>query len=76
MKSANMRSESTIGDLDLRTIRQRVAAIKRTWTPEEVSARAAEGRLRRCELARLVEGLDLDALHADDCDAPELTLVG
>ena len=72
MKSANMRSESNIGDLDLRTIRERVAAIKRTWTPEEVAARAAAGRVRRCELARLVEGLEL----SDTCCEPELSLVG
>ncbi len=73
MKSANMRSESNLGDLDLRTIRERVAAIKRTWTPEEFAARAAEGRTRRCELARLVEGLEASEL---DCCEPELSLVG
>lgn len=74
MKSTILRSEATLGDLDLRTIRQRVAAIKRTWTPEEVSARAAEGRVRRCQLARMVEGLDFGA--CEDSDAPELSLIG
>jgi hypothetical protein len=76
MKSAHKRFESTTSTLDLRTIRERVAAIKRTWTPEEVSARAAEGRQRRCELVRLIEGLDLDYLQSEcDCES-ELTLVG
>ncbi len=42
--------------LDLATIRQRVARIKRTWTPETVRARAIEGARRRSELAALLTG--------------------
>ncbi len=76
MKCTNTRSESSIGDIDMRTIRQRVAAIKRTWTPDEVAARAAEGRSRRSELARLVDGWDLEDFDSDDSDAIALTLVG
>ncbi len=70
-------SEATAFDLgvDLQTVRERVAAIKRSWTPEEVAARAAEGRRRRRDLRALVEALEQEqAFDCDDC--PELTLVG
>jgi transposase len=49
-------------ELDLQTIRQRVAAIKRNWTPEEVRERAVEGRQRRKQLEELVRQLE------NDCD--------
>ncbi len=70
-------SEATAFDLgvDLQTVRERVAAIKRSWTPEEVAARAAEGRRRRRDLRALVEALEQEQSFVCD-DRPELTLVG
>ena len=47
-------------ELDLQTIRQRVADIKRNWTPAEVSARAVEGRERRKQLEELIRQLEQD----------------
>lgn len=47
-------------ELDLQTIRQRVADIKRSWTPAEVRARAVEGRERRKQLEELIRQLELD----------------
>ncbi len=47
-------------ELDLQTIRQRVADIKRNWTPAEVRARAVEGRERRKQLAELIRQLEQD----------------
>ena len=53
-------------EIDLQTIRQRVAAIKRNWTPAEVRARAVEGRERRKQLEELVRQLE------QDCDQSAL----
>jgi hypothetical protein len=61
-------------DLDLLTVRERVAAIKRSWTPEEVARRAEEGRRRRRDLTVLVEALE--RCQSEDCDHPELSLIG
>ena len=47
-------------ELDLQTIRQRVADIKRSWTPAEVRARAVEGRERRKQLEELIRQLEQD----------------
>ncbi len=47
-------------ELDLQTIRQRVADIKRNWTPAEVRARAVEGRERRKQLEELIRQLEQD----------------
>jgi hypothetical protein len=41
-------------ELDIATIRRRVASIKRKWSPETVRARAIEGERRRSELAALL----------------------
>jgi hypothetical protein len=59
----------TTAELDLQTIRQRVAAIKRNWTPAEVRARAVEGRQRRKQLEALVRQLE------KDCDQFDAALV-
>ena len=45
-------------ELDLQTIRRRVADIKRNWTPAEVRERAVEGRQRRKQLEELISQLD------------------
>lgn len=44
-------------ELDMATIRRRVAQIKQRWTPEVAQARAAEGARRRRELDMLVNQL-------------------
>lgn len=70
-------------ELDMQTIRQRVASIKKQWTPEVAQARAAEGMRRRLELDSMVgsllremrEDYDFDAAVSDS-DATRLTLVG
>lgn len=49
--------QETNSQLDLLTIRRRVAKIKNNWTPEVAHARALEGKRRRRELDALVEGL-------------------
>ena len=51
--------------IDLQTIRQRVASIKRKWTPAEVRARAVEGRERRKQLEELVRQLEQDCDQID-----------
>lgn len=51
--------------IDLQTIRQRVASIKRNWTPAEVRARAVEGRERRKQLEELVRQLEQDCDQID-----------
>ncbi len=53
-------------ELDLQTIRQRVADIKRNWTPAEVRARAVEGRERRKQLAELIRQLEQDYEPLDE----------
>lgn len=60
-------------ELDLLTVRERVAAIKRSWTPEEVAKRAAEGRRRRRDLEALVEAIEHQ--NSRPCE-PELSLIG
>lgn len=76
-------ARSTVSELDMSTIRRRVAQIKRRWTPEEAQARAAEGLRRRRELDALVGqllgefGADKLLTDHEDCDdAHGLTLVG
>ena len=59
MLSTKQKPVSSI-ELDLQTIRQRVADIKRNWTPAEVRARAVEGRERRKQLAELIRQLEQD----------------
>ncbi len=59
MLSTKQKPVSSI-ELDLQTIRQRVADIKRNWTPAEVRARAVEGRERRKQLEELIRQLELD----------------
>lgn len=76
------RQEMT-SELDLLTIRRRVAKIKKSWTPEVAHARAAEGKRRRRELDTLVAGLlremsdeALDSPHHPSAQSHGLTLVG
>lgn len=64
MLTTKQEPEATL-ELDLQTIRQRVAAIKRNWTPAEVRARAVEGRQRRKQLEDLVRQLEQDCDHFD-----------
>jgi hypothetical protein len=68
MLTIKQEPETTL-ELDLQTIRQRVAAIKRNWTPAEVRARAVEGRQRRKQLEELVRHLE------KDCDKFDSALV-
>lgn len=68
MLSTKQKTETTF-DLDLDTIRQRVAAIKQNWTAAEVRARAVEGRQRRKQLEDLVRQLERD------CDQLDQTFV-
>lgn len=56
-------------ELDLQTIRQRIADIKRNWTPAEVRARAVEGRERRKQLEELIRQLE------HNCDPLDETFV-
>lgn len=71
-------------ELDMATIRRRVAQIKQRWTPEVAQARAAEGVRRRRELDAMVSQL-LHELHdqehgiegiGSESDSHGLTLVG
>ncbi len=64
MLNTKQKPETTL-ELDLQTIRQRVAAIKRNWTPAEVRARAVEGRERRKQLEDLVRQLEQDCDQFD-----------
>ncbi|MCA9159706.1 MAG: hypothetical protein KDA72_15335 [Planctomycetales bacterium] len=84
MKIANRTSRDTnCSELDMQTIRRRVANIKSRWAPEVAQARAAEGARRRRELDALVSALMSD-FHddyaANQCETSEdthgLTLVG
>jgi hypothetical protein len=67
-------------ELDMLTIRRRVAKIKSRWAPEVAQSRAIEGARRRRELDAMVSELlgDLRAdFQVDACDdAHGLTLVG
>lgn len=70
-------------ELDMQTIRRRVANIKKQWTPEVAQARAAEGVRRRLELDSMICGLLREMreeceFQADTADsaAAQLTLVG
>ena len=84
MKIATQTSRNTqSSELDMLTIRRRVAKIKSRWAPEVVQARAAEGARRRRELDSLVSELMSeysDNYSTNDCetngDAHGLTLVG
>ncbi len=64
MLTSKLAPEITL-ELDMQTIRQRVAAIKRSWTPAEVRARAVEGRQRRKQLEELVRQLENDCEQFD-----------
>ena len=59
----------TTSELDLRTIRERVAAIKRNWTPAEAEQRALEGRQRRKQLEALILAMETE------CNQYECSLV-
>lgn len=84
MKIATQTSRNANGsELDMLTIRRRVAAIKSRWAPEVAQARAAEGARRRRELDALVS--ELMSEYCDDYSAKRcetsgdthgLTLVG
>jgi hypothetical protein len=66
-------------ELDMLTIRRRVAQIKNKWTPEVAQARAAEGARRRRELDAMVSQLlgDLrDDRREQEADSHGLTLIG
>ncbi|MFN3190219.1 MAG: hypothetical protein ACE361_06810 [Aureliella sp.] len=55
--------------LDMKTIRQRVARIKRGWSPETAKARSAEGQRRRRELEDMVLDLICDVDGSEEsCD--------
>ncbi len=83
---ATRRNPSVAGELDMQTIRRRVANIKNHWSPEVAQARAAEGIRRRRELDALVEGLLSDLRDNDLVNTEEfgdlaqaahgLTLIG
>lgn len=65
--------------LPLETIRQRVAAIKGSWTAEQAKARAIEGVRRRRELEDLFLELLCDTEGSEEtCDLSEhgFSLVG
>lgn len=74
MRSTTKQSEPNY-QLDMLIVRERVAAIKRSWTPEEVAQRAAEGRRRRRDLSELIESIE-SFPKEEGCDRPELTLIG
>lgn len=84
MKIAKQTTRDTNAtELDMATIRQRVAQIKKRWSPEVAQARAAEGARRRRELDALVNQLvgELSEEYASsgprsECDSHGLTLVG
>lgn len=84
MKIAHNTTRNTSGtELDMHTIRRRVANIKKQWTPEIAQERAAEGARRRLELDSMVSGLlremrDECEFHSCDSDSAStrLTLVG
>ncbi|MCA9180022.1 MAG: hypothetical protein KDA51_01180 [Planctomycetales bacterium] len=84
MKIANQTSRDiNSSELDMQTIRRRVANIKSRWAPEVAQARAAEGARRRRELDALVSELMsgfYDDYSAKPCetsgDTHGLTLVG
>lgn len=84
MKTAYNTTRSTNGtELDMQTIRRRVANIKKQWTPEVAQARASEGARRRLELDLMVSALlremrDEYQVEAADAECAEtrLTLVG
>lgn len=75
---------AAVGDhqeLDLRTIRRRVAKIKQSWSPEIAQARAAEGARRRRELDALVnqwlgERREDGANNQRSSDRHSLSLIG
>ena len=68
MITTNQQIETT-PELDLKTIRERVAAIKRNWTPAEARQRASEGRQRRKQLESLIRSLETE------CEQDDFTLV-
>jgi hypothetical protein len=74
MRSTTRGSEPKY-QLDMLTVRERVATIKRSWTPEEVAQRAAEGRRRRRDLSELIEALEACQPQSGR-DTPEFTLIG
>lgn len=84
MKIAHNKARNASGsELDMQTIRRRVANIKSQWTPEVAQERASEGARRRLELDSMVSEL-LREMREDyefevtdsDSDAARLTLVG
>ena len=61
--------------VDMSTIRKRVARIKSGWDDETRRQRAAEGRRRRAELARMLLGDSRCCSAAAVCQ-DKITLVG
>lgn len=55
----------TAFEIDLQTIRQRVAAIKRNWTLAEAKERAVEGRQRRQQLEEMLNAMEPDLEFLD-----------
>ncbi len=68
MLSTNQEFDTT-HELDLRTIRERVAAIKRNWSPAEAAQRAYEGRQRRKQIEALILAME------SECEEYECSLV-
>ena len=74
MKICEQNETHVTDRLDMNTIRQRVADIKRNWTPDTVRSRAIEGRRRRKELEAMVAQIEMALI--EEFSEPELSLVG
>ena len=74
MKICEQNETNVTDRLDMNTIRQRVADIKRNWTPDTVRSRAIEGRRRRKELEAMVAQIEMALI--EEFSEPELSLVG
>lgn len=72
----NTACDTFSSELDMSTIRRRVAQIKSQWSPDVVQARAAEGARRRRELDFLVSQLLGESCDRPCSDTHGLTLVG
>jgi hypothetical protein len=79
----SLRPHSRHSELDLETIRRRVADIKQHWTPEIAQARALEGARRRRALDALVTELIISGALGDAAEqmvdeecGHDLSLVG
>lgn len=72
----NTACDTFSSELDMSTIRRRVAQIKSQWSPDVARARAAEGARRRRELDSLVSQLLGESNELPCRDNHGLTLVG